>query len=405
MCTLGLVKPARCCCPAHCTCPFVIMPHSGAAYPTPAAPEVIPQLPDTAVACVLQHVPLQQLLTSCALVCRAWAAAAATFTTEIDVLFKRSNHCVQLQDWLAQHGCVLVALTAQHSPCAQSISTHPWRLPVLQLMQLHSLNLSRVKAQLSAQGASTCSSTRCSLGSSGGLTHTGASSSSSAGRAAAAAIGLPQLQELALCDCDLNLQLMSQLLSATTPTKLRWDGMQPALLAASKPQRYPAACCTCIQHAGEADGASRVAPERTGVPVPLSRARGAGAADSTATPHPVAASGPVQMPVVQCSASATGGGLPVLLSPDSIHPTHSSKNLRVGPGELRLGWRARAPSSLQSHVPCRACAATPQTLDTPRGYRVQAALCGVSTALQGSCQLPSTAECLAFLGDSCGLWV
>ena len=202
------------------------MSHSGSTPLTTAAQEVIPQLQDAAVACILQHVPLQQRLSVCAMVCRAWAAAAVTVTTNIDILFKRSNRCVHLQDWLAKRGGVVVALTAQHSPCAQSISTHPLRLPVLQLMQLRSLNLSRVKAQLSAQGSSACSSTR-SLRSSGGLTHTRASSSSSAGSAAAAAaIGLPQLQELALCDCDLNLQLMSQLLSATTLTKLRWDGMQ-----------------------------------------------------------------------------------------------------------------------------------------------------------------------------------
>jgi hypothetical protein len=66
----------------------------------------------------------------------------------------------------------------------------------------------------------------CRLQLSGLRVTSSSSSSSTAGSTGSAAITLPRLQELQLYGCKLTVQLLSQLLSATTVTKLYWCDVQ-----------------------------------------------------------------------------------------------------------------------------------------------------------------------------------
>jgi hypothetical protein len=112
----------------------------------------------------------------------------------------------------------------------------PWptwpalKLPVLQLTQLCSLDLTFLEPQLlapPAQGVSTRStalSTRNKGGSSrsgSSRTQTGSSSKGSIARPTT----LPQLQKLKLSSCNMTVQTAAQLLSATTLTALHWDSV------------------------------------------------------------------------------------------------------------------------------------------------------------------------------------
>ena len=194
------------------------------------------ELPEAVVACILQHVPLQERLTSCALVCRTWATAAALVPADVDVRLKDCEHRRQLQLWLGKHAGVVVALTAVGKSgkrrCFNRGRTNavkdytesiqpfflPLQLPTLQLTQLCSVDLSHLNLKLSAQGFSTaCSSTR-----KYGIP-TCAAPTSSSGKAA---LVLPQLHELLLEKCHVTLQLACQLLSATTLTALYWQDVK-----------------------------------------------------------------------------------------------------------------------------------------------------------------------------------
>ena len=170
------------------------------------------------MACILQHVPCKERLTSCALVCRAWAAAAVTVPAALLIQNGSSERCMQLHDWLRKHGGAAVRITAQ------GWSRLHWKKPVLQLpipklTQLQHLGLSNIHAEL-PQGVLTRSRARRQRGSA--LTGAHSIAVSSLGDAAAAAGVLPHLQGLKLCSCVLSLQLLRLLLSATALTKLHW---------------------------------------------------------------------------------------------------------------------------------------------------------------------------------------
>jgi hypothetical protein len=169
------------------------------------------------VACILQHVPLLERFTSCALVCRAWAAAAAAVPSAVCLPPKDSDHLVQLQDWLALRGGAVVALTLQPLPHTYQHKWSTLQLPVLKLVRLRSLNLCYINAQVSWLDALQISN--------GGMMPAALglplrNADSSIGSTAAI---LPQLQELRLSHCNLTKQLVDKLLTATTLTKLQWE--------------------------------------------------------------------------------------------------------------------------------------------------------------------------------------
>jgi hypothetical protein len=197
------------------------------AVATPAAPaQQLPELPEAAVACILQHVPLRERLTHCALVCRAWAALAAAAPANVDVqgVYGRER-CEQLQYWLNKHAGVVVTFTAE------DCSRWPLQLPILKLTQLHSLDLwwLKVQQQVPWKGVTTRSRARRTQGSSltgsAGPLFLQQGSSTTSGAVSTAAV-LPQLRQLTFSCCSLTLQLLSQLLSATTLSQLCWERSQ-----------------------------------------------------------------------------------------------------------------------------------------------------------------------------------
>ena len=137
----------------------------------------------------------------------------------MDVLLKSRERREQLQQWLAKHGAVVARLKT-HGPW-DNMKWATLQLPVQQLTQLRSLELSGwLKFQLPA-GVSTRSSSSSKKARSSRLT--ALSSSHASGSAAAAVAVLPQLQQLKLWACQLTVPLLSQLLSATALTKLHWE--------------------------------------------------------------------------------------------------------------------------------------------------------------------------------------
>ena len=154
--------------------------------------------------CILQHVPLQERLTACALVCLAWAeaAVAAPAIIEWKPTFSKPQQFEQLRDWLRNRGDAVVSFTAMRADSSWS-GSRPLQPPVAKLKQLRSLDLENVKVQL----VGVAKRRR-------GAPLTGASA-------------VPQLQELRLSRCQLSVQLSSHLLSAEALKKLHWEHVTP----------------------------------------------------------------------------------------------------------------------------------------------------------------------------------
>jgi hypothetical protein len=193
-----------------------------AAAAAAAAQGQLPALPDAAVACILQHVPVKQRLTSCALVCRTWAAAAVAAPAILYLSLNSSEHSRQLQDWLFKHGGVVVEFWGAAMPSdgfTKWLKSHPLQLPIHKFSQLHIMYLSMLRYEMSAQDVSTATCSRGTRDASltGQSWGHGASSNSAPSNlgSTAAAVLLPQLRELTLARCELTMQLLTQLLSAT----------------------------------------------------------------------------------------------------------------------------------------------------------------------------------------------
>jgi hypothetical protein len=190
-----------------------------------AEPAEIPHLPNAAVACILQHLPLRQRLTSCALVCKAWAAVAATVPANVELGTYSSETAKQLQEWLDAHADVVVRLAHAHT----YQDAHTWQLPVRKLTQLRSLNLSKVDAnmtkdhQTQQQQQQQQQQQRQAVGEMSAHRQQQQRCSGSVGSPTAV---LPQLQDLKLSSCLLSAELLSHLLSATSLTKLHWDSVR-----------------------------------------------------------------------------------------------------------------------------------------------------------------------------------
>jgi hypothetical protein len=135
---------------------------------------------------------------------------------------------MQLQNWLDKHAGAVEGLEATSVGGTMYDRYEGWQwvtqpplltLPVLMLKQLHSLDLSLIKAQLSLLPGVT---TRESM-ERASLTEPSSSSGDAASSSSSTDVVLPQLQELRLWDCCLTVQLASQLLSTTALTELQWN--------------------------------------------------------------------------------------------------------------------------------------------------------------------------------------
>jgi hypothetical protein len=137
---------------------------------------------------------------------------------------------------MSKHGGVVGGLNAQGNFDSKWWWWRPLQLPVPQLLQLRSLDLTKLKVQLAVQCApSTRSSTRR-RASSLAVTSNDSSSSGRSSDVNSLAV-LPQLQELKLRDCLLTAQLASQLLTATTLSELQWEYVE--LFSDSWTRRVP----------------------------------------------------------------------------------------------------------------------------------------------------------------------
>lgn len=91
---------------------------------------------------VLQHVPLQHRLGSCALVCSTWRAAAAVATKSLDVTVKWGNKdtLACLSTWLGSHP-VKACISSIRVHVPNCYSGQQLLLPLLQLQGLQVLHL------------------------------------------------------------------------------------------------------------------------------------------------------------------------------------------------------------------------------------------------------------------------
>lgn len=121
--------------------------------------EQVAVLPVAVVANILQHVPQNQRLSSCALVCSSWATAAAAATTQLrrDTQLPLAKLSA-LGKWLEQHAKQMVSLDL--SLYSAQVTGVPLQLPyhdLVQLTRLHLigdfLHLPDVKADTAASGS------------------------------------------------------------------------------------------------------------------------------------------------------------------------------------------------------------------------------------------------------------
>lgn len=172
------------------------------------------------MACICQHVPLQQRLSCCALVCRSWAVIAATEPAHVEADVTDPKKLKQMQAWL--HSCGEQVTTLSLLSTHKSYDHRPLlQLACSKLTQLQSLQLKNLTFQLQLRQASTRSSTSSSLA----LLAQGSPSTSS--RAGSPAALLPQLLQLSLVNCYVPEQLFEQLGELTRLTQLSLYNVLP----------------------------------------------------------------------------------------------------------------------------------------------------------------------------------
>lgn len=109
-----------------------------------------PSLPTAVLAQVLQHVPQQQRLSVCTLVCTDWAAAAALATVNIDANRRfKGDKLPAFQSWLVHHAKQLVSIKYKHRKSLPYL-----QLPSAELLQLTSLELENQMLLLGDAGSS-----------------------------------------------------------------------------------------------------------------------------------------------------------------------------------------------------------------------------------------------------------
>jgi hypothetical protein len=111
-------------------------------------------LPAPLTAQVLSHVPQQQRLTKCALVCRAWASAATLSTIHVECALTEAI-LPAFQTWLQQHAGQLLTLRVSAWSGPDPFSFLSLRLPLDKLKQLQTLQVEHLKLQLPGLEAGT----------------------------------------------------------------------------------------------------------------------------------------------------------------------------------------------------------------------------------------------------------
>ena len=119
-----------------------------------SSPSITAVLPEALTAQVLQHVPQQQRLQQCALVCKAWASAATLATTHVEQKYKPAQTIPAIESWLRQHAAQLESLQLSYNG-RQREPQLPWaKLAKLQRLQLGGFALSLPGEQDSSSSGS-----------------------------------------------------------------------------------------------------------------------------------------------------------------------------------------------------------------------------------------------------------
>ena len=148
-------------------------------------------LPKEVMQMILQHVPQQHRLTVAAIVCKAWATAAAHATVHVQQALSKPT-AKAFQRWLATNSAHLVSLQLTFQDPAADIKPLLLQLPCNSLANLQRLYLSKISLQV-LMGHSTSSAGRDSVQHSSSITC----------RCMQAGPLLPSLREVTLSSCHL----------------------------------------------------------------------------------------------------------------------------------------------------------------------------------------------------------
>ena len=100
------------------------------------SPSIAAVLPEALTAQILQHVPQQQRLQQCALVCKAWASASGLATVQLQQKFKSGQASSAFDSWLQKHAEHLESLELSHSNRDIRLPLCLCKLAKLQRLQL-----------------------------------------------------------------------------------------------------------------------------------------------------------------------------------------------------------------------------------------------------------------------------
>jgi hypothetical protein len=103
----------------------------------------VPGFPEAVLDTIFQHIPLKQRLSCCAVVCRAWAAAASTATAHLNSPVSASN-TQALQSWIDRQAGQLASIILRNSDydyyhAIPTIELHCSKLTQLQKLVVSSL--------------------------------------------------------------------------------------------------------------------------------------------------------------------------------------------------------------------------------------------------------------------------
>jgi hypothetical protein len=165
----------------------------------------ITDLPFPVMVQILACVPPAHRLSSCAVVCQSWAAAAAAATIDpaISQASFDADAVLALGTWLARHATDVVSIRVPDVPfdsCWVLHNLQPLALPCAQLERLEVLQLQGCKVQLNPSSNGSSSSLQ-----------------QDAARADAAPLLLPALRELHLTYCDLPVDSLAALSCIGSP--------------------------------------------------------------------------------------------------------------------------------------------------------------------------------------------
>lgn len=195
-----------------------------------ALPPAAPPLPEAVLVTIARQLPLQQRLSSFALVCQTWAAAAAATPADLEADCSSCIRWEHVQDWLHQNADQVSRIRFSHHgnrrqllqlPCARLMKLQQLLVDsmTVRLLEIPPETNSLTAAKEDEEGdCSTAFSSRCAV--STASRPESAAAAAPAGAAAAPVSLLPQLQNLELFSCSIALEHLLQLSRLTALTAL-----------------------------------------------------------------------------------------------------------------------------------------------------------------------------------------